>query len=90
MAASVAHAWPDPFCRKVNFLDSHWPRQVTCSDPGQGLLEILAMVKKNFGQTRINFRPKKSCREKFFFEFLGESDDFVANYHRHLSENSDK
>ena len=61
-----------------------WPDEAT------RLLEILPMVKKNFGQTRINFRPKKTCRENFFFEILGESEDFVANYHRHLSENSEK
>ena len=61
-----------------------WPDEAT------RLVEVLLMVKKYFGQTRINFRPKKTCREKNFSEFLGESEDFVANYHRHLSENSDK
>ena len=33
---------------------------------------------------------RKKLREKFFSEFLAESEDFVAIYHRHLSENSDK
>ena len=36
------------------------------------------------------FSSEKNLSRKFFFEFLGESEDFVTNYHRHLSENSEK
>ena len=78
---------------EVDFLDSHWPRQVTCAScdrPGQWLVEVLPMVIKIFWTDSDKFSSEKNLSRKIFFEFLGESEDFVANYHRHLSENSDK
>jgi len=54
------------------------------------LLVFLSMVFFLIRTDTDKFSSEKNLSRNFFFEFLGESEDFVANYHRHLSENSDK
>ena len=55
---------------EVDFLDSHWPRQVTCAScdrPGQWLVEVLPMVIKIFWTDSDKFSSEKNLSRKFFF-----------------------
>ena len=62
----------------------------------RGTCNVRQIVRKKANGKKLKetdtdkFPSEKKLSRNFFFEFLAESDNFVAIYHRHLSENSDK